>query len=216
MKRILFILFLIFSFNLSAQEEVEEKGLKKPEFRDWIFIDITKDGWLNNPTGIRTKLWSPGTTISVYRDLKFGNGFFGFAFGLGISSHNVHHNGLFEHGNKTEITPRTDNYQLNKLTATYLEAPFELRFRTGSEKPFRIYPGFKFGYLVGMHSKWVDETGKWKFYSFDNADPIRFGPTFRMGYGVFGLYGFYGLNSIFRSGRGPELIPFSIGVSYGI
>jgi hypothetical protein len=215
-KKIFLFVFFATMLTASAQDDNAEKGLKKPEFRDWIFIDITRDSWLATPAGIHTRLWSPGTSVTVYRDIKFGAGYWGFGFGLGLSSHNVHHNGRFIQGDVTEITPRNDNYSLNKLRTTYIEAPFELRFRTGSERPFRLYPGFKFGYLVGIHSKWIDDSGKWKFFSYDNADPIRFGPTFRMGFGMFGIYGFYGLNSIFRSGRGPELIPWSFGISYGI
>jgi hypothetical protein len=35
----------------------------------------------------------------------------------------------------------------------------------------------------------------------------------RVGYGKFNVYAEYGLSEMFRNGRGPELYPFSAGVT---
>lgn len=214
---IFFPLIIISSFSFSQDDEI--KRLPKT-VSDQFIVDITIDNWLNVPKGIQTRLWSTGVSVAIYNDIKFGSSPFGFAFGIGISSHNVHHNGMFIETPSTDTTsaftsfiPRTTSFKKNKLSTNYIEIPFEFRIRTIGERPFRFYPGFKIGYMFNIHTKVIDDSGKSKFYTFPNADPLRYGATVRIGYSKINFIGFYGLNSIFKSGKGPELIPWSAGIS---
>lgn len=219
MKNIFFLTSLVLSLSVFSQEE-EIKPLPK-EVKDKLIIDLTLDSWKSAPPGIHLQTWSPGASVALFNDIRFGRSPFGFAFGIGVSSHNVHHNGTFTEAPATDTTPaftsfvpRMVPFKKNKLVTNYIEIPFELRFRTSGENPFRFYPGFKFGYRVNIHTKVIDDTGKWKFYTFPNVDPLRYGATARIGYGIFNFHGFYGLNSLFRKNQGPELIPWSAGISW--
>ncbi|MDQ3191376.1 MAG: PorT family protein [Bacteroidota bacterium] len=218
MKNLLFLPLIILVLPVFAQNN-EIKAVPKPVY-DRFILDLTIDNWLNVPNGVKTRIWSPGFSVSVFNDIKFRESAFGFAFGLGLSSHNVHHNGIFVETLETDtssaftsLIPRTTPYKKNKLSANYIELPFEFRIRTNGKNPFRFYPGVKVGYLFNIHKKVIDDTGKWKFYTFPNANPLRYVATARLGYGKINLTGSYGLNSIFRNNKGVELIPFSVGIS---
>ena len=218
MKKILFLIPL-FPFLTALSQEEDSISLKK-SIKDKLIVDVTIDNWLSAPKDIHTNLWSPGISVSAFNDIRFGHSPFGFAFGIGLSSHNVHSNGIFIEKQATDSTPaftsfvpRTKPYSRNKISSNYIEIPFEFRYRTAGNRPFRFYPGFKFGYLVNIHTKFIDDTGKWKFFTFPNSDPLRYGVTARIGFGIINFFGFYGLNSLFKTNKGSELIPWSIGTS---
>ncbi len=214
---LLFALLILFLPAIAQKDEII--AVPKPVYDRFIF-DLTIDNWADVPSGINTRIWSPGFSAAFFNDLKFGKSIFGFAFGLGISSHNVRHNGMFIETTRTDTTsaftyliPRTSPSKKNKLSTNYIEVPLELRIRTNGKKPFRFYPGVKIGYLFNIHAKVIDDTGKWKFYTFPNANPLRYGATARIGYGKINFVGFYGLNSVFRDNKGVQLIPWSAGIS---
>ena len=46
-----------------------------------------------------------------------------------------------------------------------------------------------------------------------NVNPFQFAATARVGYGDFTLYATYNLTPLFEKDKGPEVIPFTIGLS---
>ena len=46
-----------------------------------------------------------------------------------------------------------------------------------------------------------------------NVNPFRVSLTARMGYGWFNVFATYSLTQLFEDGRGPELYPFTIGIT---
>jgi len=149
-----------------------------------------------------------------------------------LSSHNVHHNGYFSDssvaGSANTYTnfypndPSAGKFRKNKISTNYFEIPFELRFRTKRKKnsagnvvgPLRLYPGFKVGYLVNIHTSVKNQNGKFKEYNFPNAERFRYGATLRIGYGKIAFFGFYSLTNLFKADQGVGLQPFSVGVSF--
>ena len=43
--------------------------------------------------------------------------------------------------------------------------------------------------------------------------PFKFDATVRFGYGIINLFATYSLNTMFQSGRGPELYPVTAGIT---
>jgi len=48
-----------------------------------------------------------------------------------------------------------------------------------------------------------------------NINAFEYAATARVGYKDVGLFATYSLTPLFESGKGPELTPFSIGISFG-
>jgi hypothetical protein len=233
MKRLLVVLAIItplfsmgqglFSyFKLTADDSRYERF-------DRIAVDFNFDNWDNMPDGIKPRFASLGVNAYFYKDIPFSRySNTAFAFGIGISSHNVHSNGeivyqLNSAGQSyTALVPFPDgyNYKKNKLAVNYLEVPLELRFRTKykrDETPyklrFRCYPGFKAGYLLSSHRKLKDDNTKIKVYNVENLMQYRYGPTLRFTFHRVSLYGFYSLTPLFNSGRGEDMYQYSLGLS---
>ncbi len=96
------------------------------------------------------------------------------------------------------------------LAVNYLEIPLEVRFRTNYAHPknaINISVGGKIGYMFNAHTKYKYRIeGETKFTkqkeSYD-LSPFRYGLTGRVGYGVFNLFYYYSLNTLFEKDRGP-------------
>jgi hypothetical protein len=204
---------------------------RNKEHFDRIIIDIKTDQWLETPPGIETKPYSIGVSAFFYKDLPISKkSNFSVALGIGLSSDNIHHNGAISTSSNnssntsyTKLIPLASNYKTkrNKLTLNYIEAPFEIRFRTTNKTlaekrkfNFRFYPGFKVGYLLGSHTKLVTDNIKVKVYRTPNTLFYRYGPTLRMGVNKVTFVAFYSLTSIFEKNKGNELNTFSLGLSW--
>ena len=78
--------------------------------------------------------------------------------------------------------------------------------------------GFKVGYGISIHEKYVYNTGEIVKYRLtndlkNNIERFRYGITARLAYGKYGIMGYYGLNSLVKNGASTLLMPYSIGLS---
>ncbi|MFT7614107.1 MAG: hypothetical protein ACI9J3_003089 [Parvicellaceae bacterium] len=211
-------------FKLTADDDGPEKF-------DRIAVDINWDSWLGAPVDIKTGNYSIGVNAYWYKDIPLNKkSTIAFAFGLGFGSHNVHHNGqllnLDSAGNNfTGLYPLSQGtaWKKNKFTANYFDIPIELRFRNmyiqpknegANFKKIRIYPGFKFGVMVNNHTKWRDDNIKYKVYNLKNVLKYRYGATVRVAFNKIAFSAFYSLSPLFEKGKGQEMYPISIGVSW--
>ena len=226
MKLYLISLILLLSANFLFSQD---NG--KPETKifsdDNLIVDINYDSWLNTPANVTLKPYSSGINVSYLYNLIGEHSNICLAAGAEVSSQNFFIDATPELNagfvNFINI-PDSINYKKNKLSTTYIEIPFEIRFRTNKSnrkgKSFKIFAGFKVGYLVNNHIKYkgdsFDGSGKEikiKQYNIDNIQKYRYGITARIGYGKFNITGFYPLTQLFEKDKGPDIIPISIGLS---
>ena len=215
----LVLAFFLFSFNMFSQKE-DRRIWDSPFGEDRFVISFNNDRWIGADE-VEQRDVSLGFDAQVYWDWKFGTSPISFAAGIGISSHNVHHNGFFakdtvEGREMTvlEAFPQNYNYRKNKHSVTFIEVPLEFRIRTRGPNQFKLFLGGKVGYLVNYHYKIDDDEGKRKFYDLDGINPIRYGVTARIGYNSWNIFGFYSLTPFIQDGKGDEIIPYSIGLSF--
>lgn len=216
----LFLVFcssLVFSQTQPVTKPADEEHPKKiKERKDRIIVDFSYDSWTKLPQGIQQKPYSLGGNAYIVWDYPFGYGPFSVAFGVGLSTHNVHTNGKIVYsidGKYTSFEPITGNYRRNKLSCNYVEVPVELRIRTGNGHKFKLAIGGKIGYMYNAHTKVMDDDGKRKIYWIKNLNPIRYAATFRIGYDKYILQGSCCFSELFLKGRGePGMLPYSIGV----
>jgi hypothetical protein len=193
-------------------------------YDDKLIIEITNDTWLDLPEGVEMKTPSLGFKGHFYSDYTFGlESNFSFAWGFGISADNYHSNAEFrqeefEDGTTGDqvLTPFDEDYEYekNKHTATYLEVPIELRYIGKGRSAFRLAVGFRIGYLLSDKQKIIDPRGKRKFYDYEHVSTWRYGLNARIGVGKIGITGFYSLVPFIEEGKGTQIIPISVGISF--
>jgi Putative auto-transporter adhesin, head GIN domain/Outer membrane protein beta-barrel domain len=149
----------------------------------------------------------------------------GFVTGLGIDWRNYR----FDHSNVVlnsasnffDGTLMNDaKYIKSKLLVTYLTVPLLLELQTNrftNRNSFHIAGGVSSGLRIGSHSKVKYEntnggTQKNKDRSDFGLNPFKLDATALIGWGSLNFYGNYALIDMFKSGRGPELRPFSVGL----
>jgi hypothetical protein len=105
------------------------------------------------------------------------------------------------------------------LKASYVTVPLLLQFNTSKihNKSFHIAVGAQVAVKLGSRTKQVyavDGDKKRDIYkSSYNLNPFQYGLTARVGYGKVNVFANYNLSEVFKSGKGPELYPFQIGVT---
>jgi hypothetical protein len=148
--------------------------------------------------------------------------YFSFAPGVGVGTSSMFTNAqLVEDSARTQMVPRTDTYKKNKLGLTYIDIPLELRFRSkpsAKNNSFKVAIGFKAGVLVDGKTKVKQKNaaGDMKVYKekrYDDLNRFRYGVTLRIGYGPVSVIGYYSLAKVFDKGKGPDITPFSVGLS---
>ncbi|MDG1476027.1 MAG: DUF2807 domain-containing protein [Vicingaceae bacterium] len=181
------------------------------------------------------KSWSFSVNfLEFYIPIKKHN--FGIVTGMGTewSNYELKHNiklnpegGEFVHPvvdefNKNYTWGEVDtvlDYSKNRFKTWFINAPLLLEINTGdnARKAFHISAGAIFGYNLQTKMKYKyrlnGENKKEKDRQDFNTNPFRVSATVRAGYGWFNVFAKYSLTPLFEKGRGPELYPFTVGVT---
>ncbi len=234
-KKVFACLMIFASVSVYAQSDSTYTGPTSTSFdddgsRDRFLISLHWDGWMGAPDSLKVKGLSSGIGIHSMYDIPLGGDNVSFAIGAGFSWSNYYNNALFAYdSNTTVIDPLTDedtiSYSKNKFVINYVEVPLEFRFRTdenNSGNRFKVAVGFKAGYMLSNHTKFVGEdyiSGtsdeiKYKQYRIRNVSTLQYGPTLRVGYGKVNIQAYYGLATIFEEGKGPSGTPLTVGISF--
>lgn len=220
-KNLLILIFMPFLAQASTGIDSTDSTVPGMPVNDGLFFNLTLENLREVSPDIDIKTFrSRGFEIGYIYPLQLPDETLGLGIGLQLSFQNIHSNlfswELDSAGNASDFLADNEKYKKNKLGNTYLEVPFELRFKTRpglDEQSFKISAGFKTGYLLSSYTKFKDEESKYRFVV-DNIEDFRYGLTGRIGYGRLCLYGFYGLNDVFKKDEGIPVQPYSIGVTY--
>lgn len=147
----------------------------------------------------------------------------GLVTGLGFEWNNYRFNNrVILDPDQDKIAQKIDNDLMStksKLNVRYLNVPLILEFQTNPKSKvnsFHIGAGVIGGVRVGSHAKNVyEDKGRRKDKIRDDfhLNPLKADVTVRIGWGKLNLYGNYSLLGLFREDRGPELYPFSAGIT---
>ena len=128
------------------------------------------------------------------------------AIGIGLGySANSFNQDLFINKNNTNsfeysILSDSQTYSKNKFSIHLVELPIEFRWRTSSPTEYnfwRIYTGFKFGYMIANTSKYEGDLGRIKYTNNEDFNRFQYGLTLSAGYNTWNIHLYYALNSIF-------------------
>jgi hypothetical protein len=216
------------STSLQAQDVVkdgtkaEKTSFSKPS-RDFLMLQFMYNGWLNAPDSIKTTGIGRGFNGYICYDFPIKKSHFSFAAGVGVGVDNIYLKDqqivLTDNDTNAQarFTPETTNYKKYKVTTTYIEAPFEIRFygnKNNRNKGFKAAAGLRVGSLLGAHTRGREDGTKIvnKVNTKRFLETWRFAGTLRLGYGNFTLMGTYNLTNLYKENQGPALTPYSIGI----
>lgn len=114
-----------------------------------------------------------------------------------------------------ELEP--DGLKKSKLNLTYLTAPLMLEVKTPlrmGNSHLYVAGGVIGGLNIGAHTKYKYKNDKQKEKSNYHLNSFKYDLTGRLGFGDFCVFFNYGMVPLFEEGKGPELIPFTIGFSF--
>lgn len=223
--RNLLILLTSLSFALHAQE-AEETSLER-YLEDQFYLGVTYNILLNLPDGASQSNLSYGLQAGFIRDIPLNpQGTFALGVGLGYGVNSYYSNlRAIEEGDGFRYEYLDDeDYRRNKIETHLIEVPVEFRWRTSTRESYkfwRIYGGFKFGYVVGSRSKLVTESFKDSFYNTDTEN-FRYGLMLNLGYNTFNIHFYYGLNPLFEdgvvdpNGQDLDMVPLHLGLIFYI
>ena len=201
---------------------------------DHFLIQVGKDSWANSPDTIDVKTLSRSFGIYLMMDFPFKtNPHFSVALGLGISSSNMYFKDTYlDISGKTnspsllfQNVQDTTHFKKFKLQTSFLEIPVEFRYSSNPENPnksWKVAVGAKIGTMLSAHTKGKNLlsgsggtinsfTQKEKSKRYFNK--TRFAVTGRLGYGSLSLFTAWQVNSYFKEGLGPDVRPYTIGLT---
>ncbi|MEP5340156.1 MAG: porin family protein [Algibacter sp.] len=211
MKSLIPLLFIVFGLNLiAAQEETSAtKEIDSLYKEDQFYIGATYNILGTKPSGLNQTGFSLGFHFGFIKDMpinKKRNKAIGI--GLGYSTNSFNNNLLVNNdtsGNATySIIDEAiiGDYTKNKLSQHLIELPIEFRWRTSTPENYnfwRIYTGFKLGYVLSSATKFKGDLGDFKIRNNDNFNDFQYGLSISAGYNTWNIYAYYGLNSIFSN-----------------
>jgi hypothetical protein len=199
---------------------------------DHFMVQFGFDKWSGTNDSVNPQGFSRHFNIYFMLDKPFRNNpKFSVGIGAGFGSSNM----FFKRTNIDikSASPRlpftrldsASHFKKYKLTTVFLEAPIELRYNSNpinSNKSFKMALGLKVGTLVNAHTKGktlVDKNGSTiNAYTMKESGKryfsgTRLAATGRIGLGVVSLHGAYQITNLLKDGVGPEIRPYSIGLT---
>lgn len=199
---------------------------------DHFMLQYGADTWTGTNDSVSPKGFSRFFNAYIMLDKRFKNNpRFSVGLGAGIGSSNM----FFENTNVDvrstvnklpfQRVDTTNHFKKFKLTTIYLEAPLELRFSSRPEQSngsFKVALGVKVGTLLKAYTKgktlqdkngntindYIEKQSSKRYFN-----STKLAATFRIGYGIFSLYGAYQVTGLLKDGAGPDVKPYSIGLA---
>jgi len=230
MKRYFFLLLVLLGYlGFSQNDNTDKEELYKNYREDQFYASVTYNLLTDKPEGVSQSGFSSGFHLGFIRDMPVNERRnFAIGLGLGISSNSYTQNLAILEGNNEVTYSLIDeseiNVSKNKFTTYLIEVPLEIRWRTSTAIDYnfwRIYTGFKVGYLLYNSTKFRSEAGNQNLSNLDDFNKIQYGLTLSAGYGTWNFHLYYSLNSIFNdnaklNGEAIDMKSFKIGLMFYI
>ena len=230
MKKLVIISTIVIGVLTSAfaQETTPASNspIKREAREDMLLMNFNWATILNTGDSVNIEPYSWGYDLMLMYDVPIQSSNFSFALGGGLGIANYYTNAEIQSRTTLEDTltlqsffipvDGTRDIKRNKLTITYADIPFEIRYRSNPDKhgySWKVAVGAKVGYHVQTKSKIIENSKKVKTYDFPNYEKWRLGLNMRVAYGRVGVNAFYSASSIFDDGKGEAINPFSVGIT---
>jgi len=188
---------------LSAQQSNESKDLDSLYREDQIYFGITYNILGNKSQGMSQNGFSGGFHLGIIRDFPINeNRNVALGIGLGLSTNSFNHNlKISKSNNEFNFEVLSSSFDKNRFDLYQVELPLELRWRTSTSETYkfwRIYSGFKLGYVFYSRTKYAGTDETYKTNINDAINRLQYGLTLSAGYDSWNLHFYYALNTIFK------------------
>jgi len=190
--------------SLNAQVTVLVKEVDSLYREDQIYLSVTYNILGKKLSNMSQNGFSGGFHFGLIRDFpinKKRNVALGFGIGLSANSFNQNLKISETNGDLEFEVLSSGDFDKNKFDLYQVELPFEFRWRTSTAEVYkfwRIYSGFKLGYVFASRSKFAGSDGSYKVSINDAINKLQYGLTFSIGYDNWNLHLYYALNPIFK------------------
>ena len=215
-----------------SQEKANTDNVPKTEIdslyrEDQFYFSFTLNTLQNKPAGLTQDKFSAGFSAGFLRDIPINKKrTFAIAPGIGFAYNNYNQNLAITEVNDVPVYAIIDplkEYDRNRFSQFLVEVPLEFRWRSStfeSHKFWRIYGGFKMGYLLYDKSIYQDNQGKVIVANNKDFSKFQYGAYIASGYNSINVYAYYGLNTLFQSAKNAtesiEMNSLSVGVIFYI
>jgi hypothetical protein len=201
---------------------------------DHFMIQYGSDAWLNRPDSVHTGGFSRHFNFYFMLDKPFKtNAKFSLAYGIGIGSSNIFFKNtrvdIRSNSSTLPFSPAdsSDHFSKFKVTTIYAEIPVEIRYFADPENPgksWKAAAGVKLGTLLSSYTKgknYVNKNGQ-SYYGTSYVEKesnkkffngTMLAVTARVGYGIFSIDVGYQVTGVLKSGAGPGMNKFSLGLT---
>ncbi len=153
-------------------------------------------------------------------NLQQNSNHIGLVTGMGLSYNNYKFENPYSidkiNGMIEPVLLDEDKLKKSKLTVTYLTVPVMLEchfpINNHSDKLF-IAGGIEGGLNIGSHTKIKWNHKKEKDRGSFNLNTFKYAVICKVGINNVSLYATYNLSPLFKDNKGPELTPFSVGIT---
>ena len=207
MKYIIFLFAVLFFVPISfAQEASGYNSVVDSLYReDQFYLGITYNLLSKKPADVSQNSFSSGIHMGVIRDMPINkNRNKAIGVGLGLSFNSYNQDLLISESNGVTSFSVLDedetSYSKNKFYTYIVEMPIQYRWRTSTPTEYsfwRIYTGFKMGYVFANGTKYVGDPEDVKLTNSDAFTKLQYGLTLSAGYNTWNFYLYYGLNTMF-------------------
>ena len=216
------VLLVVISCSAFAQNKKDSTYKKM----DYFHFEAAWLGWMNKPDSVKLKPLSHAFSFYFTYPMQLGKSKFNFVPGIGLNIDNAYTNSIAkEDSAKTAIVLHPVksgvNYKLSKETFTYLMIPVTFNYNSNhNSKSWKASLGLRFNYLLQDHTKYkgndeiTGESEKLKNLNIlkPYSNRYRFDAAATVGYDWFYLMATYSFATYFASGKGPQMMPLTIGI----
>jgi hypothetical protein len=204
----LYIFLALISFSTIAQDTIPETYNDLKYREDQFYIGAIYNIISQVPSGVNIRGLSGGIQFGYLRDMPINKRrSLAIAIGAGLSF-NEYGQTLFI-GEKTTgetiftvLDDKNVDYTSNRFNTSSIEVPVQFRWRSStptSYKFWRIYVGFKVGYVYWYKSTFKQPGNIVKQTDIPEFENLRFGTTFSFGYNTWNFFTYYSLNPFFKN-----------------
>lgn len=205
MRFVLVLILLLVSYHSVFGQDSTTVQIDNLYREDQFYFGITYNLLGKMPQDMSQNGFSSGFHLGFIRDMPINKSrTIAFGLGLGYSANSFNQNLLISKDEQGMLNYEIiDNtlFTKNKFSMHLVEIPFQFRWRTSSAdsyKFWRIYSGFKLGYVFASTSKFKGSPQNIELKNIDHFEKIQLGLTLSVGYNTWNAYLYYALNPIFK------------------
>ena len=219
--------FPVFSQEKTSPETAPEIQIDSLYREDQFYCSLTLNTLQKELAGLSQDNFSSGFSTGFLRDFPINkNRTIAIATGIGVAYNDYNQNLKISESNQVivySILESNASYDKNRFSQLLIEIPIEFRWRTStyeSHKFWRVYGGFKMGYLIYDKSVFQDSNSKVVVNNNVDFAKFQYGTYLTAGYNSINIFAYYGLSPLFQSAKVTtqtiDINSFNFGVMFYI